>query len=267
MVELPVGVAAELRAAPRGGEGVVLATTVALELHVVVDVAGENGVRSVGEQPLDLPPVGGVGVAGGLVTLGIGPQGLVQEDQGVAWVGVLLKIAADECYLVFADELVSGVLAAETKEVNSLVVERVPLGAEPLVPELVHQGIGDVVISGDEKELHFHLVNEAQELLPLRLDFFPILGVALDKVADRKHELGTEHVELAHGVHPNAGAVPTIAVGHDGDLEAARVVEQRLVGPGFGAIDLGQVDRSCLLFGGVVRVSKGREGREREKDE
>src|SRR5690606_12753232 len=98
----------------------------------------------------------------------------------------------------------------------------------------------------------------------------------------RHDKLGAKLIKLPHSVHPDTGAVAAGVVGHDGDLEAIGVVENRLVTPGLGSFNVRQhhplgkkrlggfldhwLGRLLLLLMLVARVSQSREREEEESE-
>ncbi len=157
---------------------------------VFVGVAGEDSVVAVGEGLFEPRPVGDVLFA---------PEGLVHEDESPADVLIPGQESFEVFELLAAEAGEVAILGAEDAEENVFVYEVVVSAPAVFCPKIMHRGVGEVVVTGDEEEGHVELVEEAIEFVILGAHFVGVLGVAFDEVADADDEFGAHPVDLDDG--------------------------------------------------------------------
>ena len=106
-------------------------------------------------------------------------------------------------------------------------------------------GIGDVVITGHEKEGHLQLIDKACKLIPLSVDLDGVGGISLDQIADAHHKLRLKQVDLFHSLFKNAGARTTGSIRNHDKLKLSGFVVDIKTGPWLG---------TCGLFDDQFRV-------------
>ena len=107
------------------------------------------------------------------------------------------------------------------------------------------------MVAGQEEEGHLQLMHEADELVPLLIEFGPVFAVALDQVADAHDELGLEQVELAHGLREDAGPVAARSIADDGELKRVGIAAELQMRPRVGAVLLLDCQGAlCRALGG-----------------
>ena len=107
-------------------------------------------------------------------------------------------------------------------------------------PDFVHQWVFEVVIASDEKIFicissmnpgnSFHWVS-----ITSRSSSYPSI-----RSPNGHDERRPQEIEESHGRHPDPRSMAASVIGHDGDIETHRIVEDRLVGPRFASVEYRQ---------------------------